>query len=66
MLDSSRERWRRWSCQSQQLILLSQNGWYLVIANYQGYFLLFEGMLDSVINARDKYLAPDGISNYLC
>lgn len=26
-----------------------------------GYFLLFEGMLDSVLYARDKWLAPDGI-----
>jgi protein arginine N-methyltransferase 3 len=26
-----------------------------------GYFLLFEGMLDSVLVARDKYLAADGI-----
>lgn len=26
-----------------------------------GYFLLFEGMLDSVIYARDNYLKPGGI-----
>lgn len=26
-----------------------------------GYFLLFEAMLDSVIYARDRYLAPDGL-----
>jgi hypothetical protein len=25
-----------------------------------GYFLLFEAMLDSVLWARDKYLAPGG------
>lgn len=26
-----------------------------------GYFLLFEGMLDSVIYARDNHLKPNGI-----
>ena len=26
-----------------------------------GYFLLYESMLDSVLYARDKWLAPDGI-----
>ena len=26
-----------------------------------GYFLLYEGMLDSVITARDKYLTPGGV-----
>jgi protein arginine N-methyltransferase 3 len=26
-----------------------------------GYFLLFEGMLDSVVYARKKYLKPGGI-----
>ena len=26
-----------------------------------GYFLLYEGMLDSVIAARDKYLSPGGL-----
>lgn len=27
----------------------------------QGYFLLYESMLDSVIFARDKYLSPAGV-----
>jgi len=33
------------------------------IANQQwmGYFLLYESMLDTVLLARDKYLAPDGL-----
>jgi protein arginine N-methyltransferase 1 len=26
-----------------------------------GYFLIFEGMLDSILFARDKYLAPNGL-----
>jgi protein arginine N-methyltransferase 3 len=26
-----------------------------------GYFLLFEGMLDSVLYARDKWLSPSGL-----
>jgi len=26
-----------------------------------GYFLLYEGMLDSIIWARDEFLKPDGI-----
>jgi hypothetical protein len=26
-----------------------------------GYFLLYESMLDTVLLARDKYLAPDGL-----
>uniref|UniRef100_H3AWQ7 type I protein arginine methyltransferase n=1 Tax=Latimeria chalumnae TaxID=7897 RepID=H3AWQ7_LATCH len=32
----------------------------VVIENWLGYFLLFESMLDSVIYARDKYLAEEG------
>lgn len=33
----------------------------IIISEWMGYFLLFEGMLDSVIYARDKYLKPDGL-----
>ena len=33
----------------------------VLVSEWMGYFLLFEGMLDSVIHARNKYLAPDGI-----
>lgn len=32
----------------------------IIISEWMGYFLLFEGMLDSVIHARDKYLKPGG------
>jgi hypothetical protein len=28
---------------------------------WMGYFLLYESMLDTVLLARDKYLAPDGL-----
>ena len=33
----------------------------VIVSEWMGYFLLFEGMLDSVIAARDKYLAPGGM-----
>ena len=33
----------------------------IIVSEWMGYFLLFEGMLDSVIAARDKYLAPGGL-----
>lgn len=32
-----------------------------IISEWMGYFLLFEGMLDSVIYARDRHLKEDGI-----
>ncbi|XP_042903537.1 uncharacterized protein [Parasteatoda tepidariorum] len=32
----------------------------VIISEWMGYFLLFEGMLDSVIYARNKFLAPGG------
>lgn len=33
----------------------------IIISEWMGYFLLFEGMLDSVIYAREKYLKPGGL-----
>ena len=33
----------------------------VLISEWMGYFLLYEGMLDSVISARDKYLSPGGL-----
>lgn len=33
----------------------------IIISEWMGYFLLYEGMLDTVIWARDKYLAPNGL-----
>lgn len=33
----------------------------IIISEWMGYFLLFEGMLDSVIYARDKHLKEGGI-----
>ncbi|XP_024082060.1 protein arginine N-methyltransferase 1 isoform X2 [Cimex lectularius] len=33
----------------------------VIISEWMGYFLLFEGMLDSVIYARETYLAPGGL-----
>ncbi|CAG8483152.1 4556_t:CDS:10, partial [Racocetra persica] len=33
----------------------------IIISEWMGYFLFFEGMLDSLIVARDRLLAPDGI-----
>lgn len=32
----------------------------IIISEWMGYFLLYESMLDSVLWARDHYLAPDG------
>lgn len=32
----------------------------IIVSEWMGYFLLFEGMLDSVIYARNRYLAPGG------
>ncbi|KAL5274830.1 PRMT3 family protein [Megaselia abdita] len=32
----------------------------IIVSEWMGYFLFFEGMLDSVIFARDKYLKPGG------
>jgi protein arginine N-methyltransferase 3 len=31
-----------------------------IVSEWMGYFLLFEGMLDSVIYARDHYLSSTG------
>ncbi|XP_042583101.1 protein arginine N-methyltransferase 3-like isoform X2 [Cyprinus carpio] len=33
----------------------------IIISEWMGYFLLFESMLDSVLYARDRYLAEDGL-----
>jgi len=33
----------------------------IIISEWMGYFLLYESMLDTVIFARDKWLAPNGI-----
>jgi protein arginine N-methyltransferase 3 len=33
----------------------------IIVSEWMGYCLLFEAMLDSVLWARDKYLAPDGL-----
>lgn len=33
----------------------------IIVSEWMGYFLLFEGMLDSVIYARDKYLKAGGL-----
>ena len=33
----------------------------MIISEWMGYFLLYESMLDCVLDARDKYLAPGGL-----
>lgn len=33
----------------------------IIVSEWMGYCLLYESMLDSVIHARDKYLAPNGL-----
>jgi len=38
----------------------------IIVSEWMGYFLVFEAMLDSVLAARDKWLAPDGIGTSMC
>ena len=33
----------------------------IIVSEWMGYALLYENMLDAVVHARDKWLAPDGI-----
>ena len=33
----------------------------IIISEWMVYFLLYESMLDTVLKARDKYLAPGGL-----
>ncbi|KAM9994683.1 hypothetical protein ACTFIZ_007828 [Dictyostelium cf. discoideum] len=33
----------------------------IIISEWMGYFMLYEGMLDTVLYARDKYLVPGGV-----
>jgi len=33
----------------------------VIISEWMGYFLLYESMLDCVLIARDKFLAPGGL-----
>ena len=33
----------------------------VIVSEWMGYFLLYESMLDTVLLARDKYLAPGGM-----
>lgn len=33
----------------------------IIISEWMGYFLLYESMLDCVLDARDKYLTKDGL-----
>lgn len=33
----------------------------IIVSEWMGYFLLFEGMLDSFVYARDTFLKPNGI-----
>ena len=40
---------------------LSEKSYDIIISEWMGYALLFESMLDSVLEARDKYLKPDGL-----
>lgn len=33
----------------------------VIVSEWMGYLLLFEGMLDSVVHARDHHLKPGGL-----
>lgn len=37
----------------------------IIISEWMGYFLLYEAMLDSVLVARDRFLAPGGIRKFI-
>lgn len=37
----------------------------IIVSEWMGYCLLYEAMLDSVLYARDIYLAPDGLSKII-
>lgn len=39
---------------------MTENKVDIIVSEWMGYFLLFEGMLDSIIYARDKFLKPGG------
>lgn len=41
-------------------LVLPHEKYDIIVSEWMGYFLLYEGMLDTVIAARDKYLAPGG------
>lgn len=34
----------------------------IIVSEWMGYCLLYEAMLDSIVWARDRYLASDGLS----
>lgn len=33
----------------------------IIVSEWMGYFLLYESMMDTVLYARDRYLAPNGL-----
>ena len=37
----------------------------IIISEWMGYFLLYEAMFDSVMFARDKWLQPNGLVNFI-
>jgi protein arginine N-methyltransferase 1 len=37
----------------------------IIISEWMGYFLIYESMLDTVLYARDKWLAKDGYVNFI-
>lgn len=39
---------------------IPEKGIDVIISEWMGYFLLYESMLDSIIDVRDKYLKPSG------
>lgn len=37
----------------------------IIVSEWMGYFLVYEAMLDSVLAARDRWLASDGLSTWV-
>ena len=37
----------------------------VIVSEWMGYFLLYESMFDSIVYARNKFMKPDGMVNFL-
>lgn len=44
----------------EDLVLQDNEKVDIIVSEWMGFYLLHEGMLDSVIYARDKFLKPEG------
>lgn len=49
------------NCRIEDFTLPDENKVDIIVSEWMGFYLLHEGMLDSVILARDRFLKPDGL-----